>query len=207
MDVRPIPPMPGWMEGRGGEGPQARMALGSPHFSAGLCLLPVTNSAQSSWHVTTATAWRPCRQLCGLSAALFPVHLLHPQGPQPSLRPHRSSRLASPPFILKVFLSAGAPCPECCSSPAVLIPRCDVCLLRASPRGGTSWRAFGTGLWSLCCIHSVLGPEEAPLVLSICLDVFETSFTKWTGSQSDLQGGRHFSCSGWELGLGIPPTQ
>lgn len=63
------------------------------------------------------------------------------------------------------------------------------------------------GLWSLCCIHSVLGPEEAPLVLSICLDVLETSFTKWTGSQSDLQGSRHFSCSGRELGLGIPPTQ
>lgn len=43
MDVRPVPPVPGWMEGRGGEGPQAQMAPGSPHFSAGLCLLPVTD--------------------------------------------------------------------------------------------------------------------------------------------------------------------
>lgn len=75
------------------------------------------------------------------------------------------------------------------------------------PRGETSWRALGTGLWSLCCIHSVLGPEEAPLVLSICSDVLETSFMKWTGSQSDLQRCRRFLCSGWELGLGIPPTQ
>lgn len=45
----PVPRLvPGWMEGRGGEGPQAQMAPGFLHFSAGLCLLPVTESAQSS---------------------------------------------------------------------------------------------------------------------------------------------------------------